>query len=310
MKPLEIKVDTLHLTISNSITATIFHIVDQISEWNEFCHIQYTAYFRKIGGFSQEDTEMLQKHKRIRTKRGWGGGFEQTFYINLSLDEALESGIKSGYISEEEAIIEREILTHFTDRIKKILETEGPYVKAFQERLVHEKQKLLEFSSLISRFFLGISIEVPVFLIVNPDDRNYGGGYNGERLTLEIPRDVDPFPMFLHELMHAYLKPHQKILREIVEKEKTLDIGTLGEGIAYALSPGIYHGGAPNDDPLKDKVLNDEKKGKKLEDPYVRYRRYGLALRPLLLDAFQDECQTILTFLPNAVKIWRTISVP
>jgi len=307
MKPIEIKLGTLYLIVSNSVTANIFHIVDQISEWSVYCHKQYSKYFRDMGGLSHNDLEMLQKHKELRKKRGWGGCLEQTFYTNLILDEALKEGIKSGYISEEEATIEKEILTNFTTRIKKVMENEESYVRAFQERLIHENEKLLEFSTLITRFCLNISIEVPVFLIANPDDRNFGGGYNGERLTLEIPREADPYPMFLHELMHAFLKPHQDLFREIIKEEKTLDLETLGEGIAYALSPGIYHVGGHCSDPLKDQVLDDDKKGKKLEDPYVRFRRFGLTLRPLLIEALHEDHQTIQTFLPNVVKMWRTI---
>lgn len=95
------------------------------------------------------------------------------------------------------------------------MDNEESYVRAFKERLVHEKNKLLEFTKRVSRFCMNISIEVPVFLIVNPDDRNLGGGFNGGRLSLEIPREADPYPMFLHELMHAFLEPHKDILKKL-----------------------------------------------------------------------------------------------
>ena len=48
-------------------------------------------------------------------------------------------------------------------------------------------------------------LSVPVFLLANPDDHNMGGGYNGGRLTLEVPRKSDALPTFFHELMHAFV---------------------------------------------------------------------------------------------------------
>ena len=104
--------------------------------------------------------------------------------------------------------------------------------------------------------------------------------------------------------MHAFLEPHKDVLNRNIEEEKTLDLETLCEGIAYALSPGIYHSNIPNSDPLHEQVMKDIKNGRSLHDPYVRFRRFGLALRPLLIEALQDEAQTIQTFLPRAIQIW------
>lgn len=50
--------------------------------------------------------------------------------------------------------------------------------------------------------------------------------------------------------------------------------------------------------------MNDIVNGRSLDDPYVRFRRFGLALRPLLTKALQDEDQTIQTFLPSVLQIW------
>lgn len=76
MKPINIDLGELRLIVSYSVTANIFHIVDQISEWSPFCHKQYIKYFQDTGGFTQQDLELLQQYRELREKRSWGGGLE------------------------------------------------------------------------------------------------------------------------------------------------------------------------------------------------------------------------------------------
>ncbi len=75
----------LTLEIHVSRTAHLFHVVDQIAAWSEFCHRQYVDWFeRQERGLSAEDRELLRQHTAIRKQRGWGGGLEQTFYTDES----------------------------------------------------------------------------------------------------------------------------------------------------------------------------------------------------------------------------------
>jgi hypothetical protein len=250
---------------------------------------------------------LLKRHSELRKTKGWGKGLEKTFYSNLDFDRALEVGIKAGHISSEEAEIEKEVLLHFAPRIDKLMEDEMKVVTAFQQKLVEEKENFLGFSMQISRFCGSVQLTVPAYLFANPDDREYGGGYNGGILTLEIPRQYDASHTFLHELMHAFVDTQCEHIQKAFEDAKDLDFQTLNEGIAYALSPGIFHSEGPDSDPLRMQVERDLQNNKTMKDPYFRFKRYGLALRPLLNDALQDETQTLQTFLSRAIDAWRVL---
>lgn len=304
-EPTVLKAGTLTLKIYESETAHLFHVVDQISLWSQFCHRQYLAYF---GDLSVRDNEMLEKHRQIRGKHSWGQGLEQTFYSPESLDAAIEQGIENGHITAAEGETEREILTHFRPRVIALREAERDTLAKFVLRIRGELDALTKFSADVSRFCGGAEPIVPVYPIANPHDRNMGGGYNGGRLTLEVPREYDYFPIFLHELLHAYVNAQKEQVQQAASTIEGLDYETLNEGIAYALAPGLFHPGSDESDPLADEVSADFAAGKGLSDSYVRFRRLGLALRPLLDDALHDESQTLEDFLPRALDAWRVIT--
>ncbi len=87
----------LTLDIYISKTANLFHAVDQIAQWSEFCHEQYVSYFEGLeGGIGKPDRDLLAQHCAIRKTHGWGGGLEQTFYTSLDLDAASCLGRQRG----------------------------------------------------------------------------------------------------------------------------------------------------------------------------------------------------------------------
>jgi hypothetical protein len=107
--------------------------------------------------------------------------------------------------------------------------------------------------------------------------------------------------------MHVFVGTQSKELEKIVRVTEGLDYMTLNEGIAYAFSPGIYHSRPNDEDPLFDHVKEDIKNDKSLHNDYsTRVYRYGLALRPLLIDAFEKK-QSITAFLPRARDAWLVI---
>ncbi len=115
-------------------------------------------------------------------------------------------------------------------------------------------------------------------------------------------------PTFLHELMHAFMSTQRQRVENTAKDVEDLSRGILEEGICYALSPGIIHAEPAGSDPLLRSVVDDVMAGKTLRDGgYPRDRRYGLALRPLLRQALQDETQTLESFLPRAVDVWLVI---
>jgi hypothetical protein len=299
-----IEVGVLALDVNISRTAVLFHVVDQLSEWSYFSHRQYGRAFAPL---SDADRAMLEKHKTVRAKHSWGEGLEQTFYSPLALDEALANGIAQGWLSAQEAVAEREVLLHFAPRIEALLTAQSASLVAFREKL---RRELAARSQLIAQFarFTGTSPDlVAVYLIPDPDANSIGGGYNGGRLTVEVPTAADAIPTTLHELFHVFLKTKEAEIEAAVAGIPGLDSETLNEGLAYAFSPGLVHRGSATADPLASNVRQEFAAGKPLSDKFTGYNRFALSLRPLLQAALADERQTLGTFLPRAVDVWRAL---
>ncbi|MBI3843670.1 MAG: hypothetical protein HY292_03425 [Planctomycetes bacterium] len=290
----------LTLEFHVSRTANLFHLVDQLSNWDTYCHAQYREHF----SLSDDDARALAKHAAIRRAHGWGGGLEQTFYTTDALDAAIARGVRDGRLTEAESKTEAEVLAHFAPRIDALFDAERPRLDAFRKRIDEKSDDLASFAAKISRFCHGQRITVPVYLIANPSDVSFGGGFNGERLTLEVPHVSDAFPTFLHELMHAFVNTEEQKLKAAAEKTDGLDFTTLSEGIAYALAPGIYHGEGSD---LDTEVARDVLEKRTMDDSYARFHRYGLALRPLLREALDDEHATLDSFLPRALDAWKVL---
>jgi len=78
----------LTLEIHVSKTAHLFHVVDQISQWSEFCHRQYSRCFEALdGGLNAADRERLAQHLACARC----AGREQTFYTAVDLESARSS---------------------------------------------------------------------------------------------------------------------------------------------------------------------------------------------------------------------------
>ena len=165
----------LQIEVHISRTAHLFHVVDQLSEWSEFCHDQYRD---GIDPLSDADLAILAKHATVREERSWGQGLEQTFYTKLPLEEAIERGIQNGWLTEEQAEIEREVFIHFAGRIDDLIEMERENLLRFQRHLQEQLPHLRTLSVKLSRFYLGAAPRIPAYLLANPHDRNHGGGKN------------------------------------------------------------------------------------------------------------------------------------
>ena len=299
-----LEVGSLRLDVHISRTAALFHVVDQISEWSYYCHRQYGRAFAPL---SDADRAMLEKHKGVRKQHSWGEGLEQTFYSPLPLEAALQNGVAQGLLSADEAVTERDVLLHFAPRIDALLTAQSDALAAFRERLRHELASRAEVIAQFARFTGKWPDPVPVYLLPNPDARDMGGGYNGGRLTVEIPTAADAVPTTLHEIFHAFLHTRSRDIDSAVIGIPGLDAETLNEGLAYAFSPGLVHGDPADGDPLAKTVGQHYAEGKPLSDGFTRSNRFGLALRPLLKEALADERQSLTTFLPRAIDVWQAL---
>ena len=295
----------LHLNIFISKTAHLFHVVDQLSLWGEFCHAQYRAHFDKLdGGLAKDDLDLLARHVAVRKAQGWGRGLEQTFYTPLDLEPALDAGVAHGHLSREDAETERRILSHFAPRVERLMAEERPTLDRFAQTLLQQREDLAAFAKQIGGFAGVTSLAIPVYLIANPDARNCGGGYNGGRLTLEIPKDFDVYPMFLHENFHAFVHVKETVVENAAHSAPGLDFETLNEALAYAYSPGLRHSG--DSDPLLGEVASYLRKGESLDSAFPRFNAYGLALRPLLKEALATSA-SLEAFLPRATDAWKVL---
>ncbi len=301
--PVHLDAGPLKLDVYISETAQLFHVVDQISQWSEFSHPQYVRYFEsQDGGLNENDLRILVEHVAIRKKYGWGRGPEQVFYTPLDLDEALKAGVTSGYLTETEADTERRVLTYFRPRVKRLVSESKP-LEEFVHEFASQQSTLATFATEVARFVGKAPAKpIPFYVIADPDDQDMGGGYNGGKLTLEIPRKRDVYPTVLHELFHAFAETKKAEVETAARSVPGLDFQTLNEALAYAMSPGLHHAG--DSDPLQAKVSACIAKGSPLSDSITRFNFFALALRPLLKEALADPHQNLESFLPRADDAW------
>jgi hypothetical protein len=175
------------VSVSDSWTAQVFHIVDQLSEWDEASHRQYGRWAARALNLNEQDRKLLQEHATLRRKRGWGNGFDPAFYVEDSIESAAQKAVESGLLSPEEASAEKRILLHFAPKLS-VLRDQGSFkIASFKERLSTEAQKIAPVVQKLTRFSeTRTSMKLPLFLIPNPEEGNGGGGFNGGRLVLEV----------------------------------------------------------------------------------------------------------------------------
>jgi hypothetical protein len=188
------------------------------------------------------------------------------------------------------------------------MESHSEELSDFAAALHRRQDDIADIAAKAARLCGVPEIAAPAYAIASPDDQSSGGGFNGGKLTIEVSPNRDVMNVFLHEVFHVFLRARDEAITAAAATAVGLDNETLSEGIAYALSPGLLHEGGPEADPLRVRVASDWGAGKTLDDPYTRSNRFGLALRPLLKGALDDETATLETFLPRAVDAWRVMS--
>jgi hypothetical protein len=293
----------LILSISDSETAQLFHIVDQLSEWDQYAHRQYGRWARSQN-FTNEDRARLQQHAALRRARGRGKGFEQAFQVDDSIDGAAAAAVRNQLLTAAEVADEARILHHFETKLRALIEQQRAQLAQFRARLVTERAALTPTIASLARFAESQdAVRVPVFLIANPEEANGGGGANGGRLVVEVPF-ADAMAFLLHESLHFLLVPHQELIRQTAAAAG-LTWQMLNEGLAYALAPGIISDRRESD-PLAEALARYLLRGTPASDAYVQSNSMAAVIRPVL-QASLDRGETITTFLPKAVAKWQTI---
>lgn len=299
--------DKLELDISESETAQIFHIVDQLSQWDQYTHKQYVRWAAKSLSLDDDDRRFLQRHVELRQRHGWGQGLEQAFLVDKSLDTAARDAIKDGLLTEAEAKSERDILFHFAPKLAPLIRQQKPAQDRFIQQLDDDHGRLAPtVAQLLAFCQIKSNIVVPVFLVANPDVKDGGGEANGGRLVVEAP-SPDPRSFLLHEALHALLVSHQQEIEDAA-KSSGLDPEDLNEAVAYAFAPGLTDDGT-SDDSLADEVVRLQRRGAKPTDSYLLFNSMAIVIRPVLRQSLRDH-ETFGKFLPKAVQKWRATVSP
>lgn len=290
--------------VSDAWTAQVFHIVDQLSQWDQYAHRQYVRWARTQLTLTAADSGLLQRHAALRRARGWGKGFEQAFLVDLSIEAAARRAIDLHLLSATESDEEKAILLHFAPKLEPLRQAEAPRLAAFRQRLTLERARLAPVIEELARFTGTRSpLRIPVFLVANPEENSGGGEGNGGRLVIEVP-SPDPMGFLVHESLHAFLAPHEAQIRAVADSAG-LGFDALNEGIVYAFAPGI------TDDPRQTDLLAEQAarflvQGTKLSDPYVQSYAMAITIRPVLRAALARG-DTLEAFLPQAIARWRQV---
>ena len=266
----------LVLQVRASRTAHLFHVVDQLSGWSEFCHPQYA----RAMPLDEMDCAALALHSEVRGRRGWGGGLEQAFYVPEDLDAALAAGVKADHLSERDAAVERRVFARFEARVDALLRAQSVDLRKSLAAL--DRESVTRMARDLGRLFGVERVAIPVYLMASPPPGS-GGGLNGGRMTIELHPGQDAAPTLVHEAVHGFIERKRDALEACVKRTDGLDYQTLNEGIAYAVMPGIFSAG--KDDRLAASVKADREAGAGIDQTYPRFRAFGLALRPSVKEA-------------------------
>lgn len=283
----------LVLEIYVSRTAHVFHLVDQLAAWDNSCHGQY----RQSMQLSAEDEEALHGYASVREKRRWGQGLEQTFYVPLEIEPAIRAGVHDGTLTDAEAKVIRPVLERFASRADELLKSKRSAVENAFAKI--DRARLEEAARKLARFTHVDKLVVPAFPLASPTPG--GGAMDGGRLRWEVSSEDVSFWVLLHELSHAFVMQRNDLLEATVAKTPGLSMTLLGEGLAYAMAPGLY--GDNDGDNLAYNVAQDRAANAAWKDDGPgRFREYALGLRPLFKEALADG--TLEAFLPRARDVF------
>jgi hypothetical protein len=300
--PHKIAFQNFELAISESRTAQLFHIVDQLSQWDQYTHKQYVRWAAKSLALDDDDRRFLLQHVELRRHHGWGSALEKAFLVEAPLDIATRDAIQNGLLSEADAMTERDVLRHFAPKLAPLIDQQTPVMDRFVGNLEADRNRLAPtITELLAFCEIKAKISVPVFLVANPEDRNGGGGANGGRLVIEVP-SPDTRSILLHEALHFLLLGHQAEI-EAAAKAAGLPANVLNEAVAYAFAPGLTDDGTA-DDELADEVVRMQLRGVKPADPYLQFNSMAIVIRPVLRQSIRDH-ETFGAFLPKAIQKWK-----
>ena len=300
---IELEFGRLTISVSDSWTAQVFHIVDQLAEWDTSSHQAYRRWARTNLRLDTEDRQLLQKHAEMRRARGWGNGFEQAFHVDYSIEAAAARAVDQKLLSAEEAASEQTILLHFAPKLVALRDQHQQQIEAFKARLFAERSRLSPWFDKLVRFSeTKTTVKVPVFLVANAEEGSGGGGADGGQIVVEVPAP-SPMGVLFHESLHILLAPHLDEIKAAAESAG-MRSGNLNEGIVYAMAPGLTDNPAEVDS-LAEQVARFLQHGTPASNNYAESYMIATVIRPVLRASI-DAGETFPLFLPKAVAEWRS----
>lgn len=148
----QVQVGCLDLSVSDSWTVQVFHVVDQLSEWDQFVHRQYVRWGARTLSLTDEDRALLQQHAALRKARGWGKGFEQAFYVDDPIEVASQHAVKAKQLTSEEATTEAKILLHFSPKLEALRQPATDRIGSFRAHLHAETTRIRPLVEKLCRF--------------------------------------------------------------------------------------------------------------------------------------------------------------
>lgn len=290
------------ISVSDSWTAQVFHMVDQLSQWNEYSHKAYGRWAKANLSLDDEDRRLLQKHAEMRRAGRSGKGFEQAFLVDDPIEAAATRAVDQKLLSADEAASEQIILLHFAPKLAALRDQHQQQIEAFKEQLVAERQRLAPwFAKLVSFTQTKTVVKAPVFLVANSEESSGGGEANGDRIVIEVPAP-DPMGTLLHESLHVLLHPRVNEIKAAADSS-AIRFQNLNEGIVYAMAPGLTDNPAESDR-LSAQLARYLERGTPASDNYVQSYMIASVIRPVLRASI-DAGETFPQFLPKAVAKWR-----
>lgn len=290
------------ISVSESWTAQVFHMVDQLAQWDESSHKAYGRWARTNLSLDAEDRRMLLRHAEMRRARGWGNGFEQAFLVEGSIEAAAARAAGQKLLTADEAASEQTILLHFAPKLIALRDQHQQQMEAFKARLFAERGRLAPWFDKLVRFTQTKTVvKAQVFLVANSEERSGGGEANGGRIIVEVP-SPDPMGSLFHESLHVLLTPHLDEIKAAAESAG-MRWQNLNEGIVYALAPGLTDN--PSEvDSLAEQIARYLARGTPASDNYAQAYLIASVIRPTLRASI-DAGETFPLFLPKAVAKWR-----
>jgi hypothetical protein len=304
--PHELAAPPVALTLIDSPTAQVFHIVDELSGWYPQANAGYAEWAKRELPLDDGEREMIAKHARLRAKRR-RGGLDAAFDVSAPIAEAARAGVEKKLVTAADAADEEALLEHFEPRLQPFLGSRAETIVALEARIATELPRAAPLWQRFGRF-CEVTETLPLRAVLVPSPARGGAGRAGRTtIVIDVPASEDALPTFFHYLSHALLLERRGTIAVAARKcEERIDDQTLEDALAYAFAPGLVPPG--EGDRLRELVDTD--RAGSLRDPRVRAERLGLAIRSELSAALEGGNATIASFMPNVCDEWAKLAKP